>query len=842
MKLGAPEWLLFLPVIALVAWRWPWLGLLRPLRAASLLLVVLILTQPAWRLASDGMDLWVLVDRSASAATRISEALPEWEALLRRGQGTEDRLQFVEFAASPVIRGQGEINVHDIQETRSAFALQYTLAQLAPDRLSRILLLGDGFATESLTSVTDPLLQRKVPLDYRLLLSKPGLDARVADVSMPQRVRPGESILVEATVVANQDGAVPFEVRRDGQVIGSGQADVRKGEARLRFTDRLRMAGGHRYSVHLTPAGDVHPENNSSEAWIEVAASARALVVSTFEQDPVADVLRKQGMAVEHVVDPRQLHAGSLAATRLVVLNNVPSHRLPQGFLEALPFYVQEQGGGLLMAGGPQSFGSGGYFSSAVDELLPVSMELRKEHRKLRVAMCLVLDRSGSMAVNVASAGGSVTKMDLANEGSARAIELLGDADLISVFAVDSEAHSMVPLTEIGPSRDVINDAVRRIHSQGGGIFVYQGLKAGWEELQKSPVGQKHLILFADAADAEEPGAYENLLAEMTAAGATVSVIGLGTDTDVDAAFLQDVAHRGKGRALFNDNASELPALFAQETVAIARSAFIEEVTGLQSTPGWLEIAARPLKWLESVNGYNLSYLRPGATAAALSKDEFAAPLVAFWQRGIGRSAAVSFPLAGKFSENARGWAQYTDCVTTITRWLAGEDLPAGLGLQSQLEGTDLTLNLFYDESAAEQVATGDPRLVLASREESGRRSVAWERLAPGHFQARVSLRPGETTRGAVQIGKAAIPFGPVLAGGNAEWQFRPEALTELRAVSNLTGGRERLDLATAWEAPPQERFTSLANYLFVALLLLVVADALQTRLGGFRSRPTPAG
>jgi hypothetical protein len=88
-----------------------------------------------------------------------------------------------------------------------------------------------------------------------------------------------------------------------------------------------------------------------------------------------------------------------------------------------------------------------------------------------------------------------------------------------------------------------------------------------------------------------------------------------------------------------------------------------------------------------------------------------------------------------------------------------------------------------------------------------------------------------------VQIGKVAIPFGPVLAGSNAEWQFRPEALTELRAVSNLTGGRERLDLAGAWEAPLQERFTSHSRIILIALLLLVVADALHTRLGGFRAR-----
>ncbi len=72
-------------------------------------------------------------------------------------------------------------------------------------------------------------------------------------------------------------------------------------------------------------------------------------------------------------------------------------------------------------------------------------------------------------------------------------------------------------------------------------------------------MGQRHIILFADAADAEEPGDYMKLLAEMQKEKCTVSVIGLGTEKDSDADFLKDVAKRGNGRIFFNANANELP-------------------------------------------------------------------------------------------------------------------------------------------------------------------------------------------------------------------------------------------------------------------------------------------
>ncbi len=54
----------------------------------------------------------------------------------------------------------------------------------------------------------------------------------------------------------------------------------------------------------------------------------------------------------------------------------------------------------------------------------------------------------------------------------------------------------------------------------------------------------------------------------MRAEGATVSVIGLGTAGDSDARFLEDVAALGGGRMFFNADAAQLPAIFAQETVA----------------------------------------------------------------------------------------------------------------------------------------------------------------------------------------------------------------------------------------------------------------------------------
>ena len=542
----------------------------------------------------------------------------------------------------------------------------------------------------------------------------------------------------------------------------------------------------------------------------------------------MAKALSALNFTVETVTEPGKLHPGLLSGARAVVLNNVPAHEVPTDFLKSLDFFVREQGGGLLMAGGAHSFGSGGYFQSPVDALLPVSMELKSEHRKLAVALAIVMDRSGSMAVGIA---GGKTKMDLANSGAADAIHLLGPMDQVAVFAVDSQPTTVVPLTRIGDKQDQIADRVRKVKSAGGGIYVYEGLKAGWNALKKSPAGTRHLILFSDAQDSEEPGDYKNLIQTMTDNGCTISVIGLGTAQDVDSALLEDIAKRGNGRVFFSNEPMDIPKIFAQETVTIARSAFIKDPVGTQATGRWAEISPKPIDWMKQADGYNLSYAREDATVSLVSTDEYHAPLVAHARRGLGRSAAVSFPLGGEYSESVRDWPGYGDFLQTMGRFLMGGEIPPGIALRHRLDGTRLTLDLLYDpETWSQKLASMPPKIRLLDDTVGGAFDVPWRRIAPGHFSVTRDLNEGGVVRGAVQVGEHALAFGPLGVGSAVEWAFEPDKLTELRAVSNQTGGRELLDLSKAWLRPPFIAETSLHLPLGIALVLLVLTEALMTR------------
>lgn len=843
MRFVHPEWFLLLLLLAAAGGFWRRLSLHRPLRVLCLILGTLVLAQPQIRRQSDGLDLWVMVDQSDSAKDLLTPKLAEWETILNKSKGSADRLRFVDFAGEAVARGaQMRAGAGGTQyggprhATRMKSAADYTLAQIEASRASRLLVLTDGFSTEPLDGLAERLAKQGVPLDYRLATQDVVGDLRVAAFSLPRRVQLREAFLAEAVVLGDRQGKVPVELFRNGQSIGLREVEMVEGVGRLRFTDRLSASGAFRYEVRLMVTDDPLLGNNVASQWVEVQGGPRVVLLTAYENDPLVSTLTAQGFEVEVITDLSRAGVGTLTGAKVVLLNNVPAYRMDSGFVRALDFFVNQQGGGLAMIGGKQSFAAGGWYGSPVEPLLPVSMELKQEHRKLAVAMAIVMDRSGSMAMTVP--GSSLQKMDLANEGAARGIELLGDNDMATIFAVDSAAHRVSPLVAVGPNRGTLQNAARRVQSTGGGIFVYQGLKAAWEELQKAKVGQRHIILFADAADAEEPGDYVNLLAEMQKEKATVSVIGMGTDKDTDAAFLQDVAKRGNGRIFFNANPTELPALFAQETVAVARSAFIEEPVPVKGTPGWMEMAAGSLEWMPKADGYNLSYLRPGATQAAISGDEYVAPLVAFWQRGTGRVAAVSFPLGGDFSQQTRAWKNYGGFCQSLTRWLMGEQTPPGIGLRTVMDGSRLKADLFYDESWNDKIAAQAPELVLVKGADGKVRPVGWERLSPGHFRATFDVEGDTYVRGAVKIGDAAFPFGPVNAVTNPEWTFDKARLEELRTVSARSGGSERVDLSDVWNAPRPPAWRDMQGWLLTALLLAVLLEALATRVGWTLRKP----
>ena len=201
IRFAAPEWALLALLLLVVGFAWRSLRLWLPLRALCLMLLVLALMQPEIRRLGRGLDLWVLVDRSASAADGMTARLAEWESLLERSKGPDDRLFYVDYADVPVVRAEGTGDYSEsVQATRTQLALRHALSHMGGDRAARILALTDGYSTEPLGDIAERLTRQRVSLDYRLVTPPVAADYGVTDLRLPARAQPGEPFIIEVDV------------------------------------------------------------------------------------------------------------------------------------------------------------------------------------------------------------------------------------------------------------------------------------------------------------------------------------------------------------------------------------------------------------------------------------------------------------------------------------------------------------------------------------------------------------------------------------------------------------------------------------------------------------------
>jgi hypothetical protein len=716
------------------------------------------------------------------------------------------------------------------------------LSLIPKDSPGRILVLSDGRWTgRDPSTLAGVAADRRVAVDYRHRSRPAAGDLAIARVDAPSAVAPGEGFIITAWVQSPVEDIISYEVLRGDKVIASGEQRVTAGLNRLTFRDRAADSGSQNYQLRIrTIADDPVPENNVARVLVGVTGPRPILHLTPTNTSGLTALLKAGGLNV-HAMTPDQFDfkLESLSGYSAVILENVPAEKIGRRNMETLASWVRASGSGLLFTGGKQSYGPGGYYKSPLEPILPVSMELRQEHRKFAMAIVVALDRSGSMAIPVA--GGKV-KMDLANLGTAQVLDMLGPMDEFGCYAVDTSPHEIVSLG-IVKDKDRIRDKILRIQSMGGGIYVDEALIASAGMIRHAKAGTKHIVLFADAADAEQPGDYKELLEKTSKAGITVSVIGLGNEKDKDVPLLKDIAKLGGGRFLITDSPEELPRLFAQDTFVVARNSFLDDPVMAQPTPGLTALAGRPFALDQPLGGYNLCYLRPEATLGAISRDEYNAPIVASWQAGSGRVVCYTGEADGKYAGAFAKSRETGDFYTSLARWAAGQSgsLTDSMIVTQELRNGVNRIQLHLDPERKAEPFAGVPLLqTLRARPGEAPRTetvpLTW--AGPDTLVAEVSLEGEETALSTVSIpGQKPQSLPPVCLPYSPEFAPSPLGSSDDRGRASLerlarsTGGVERVDLSGVWkDMPKRPRSFPLAPWLLLTAVVCLLLEVLERR------------
>jgi Mg-chelatase subunit ChlD len=844
-----PVWLLLLIPLGTAWFTWPLPNRgLKLLRAAVFILVVLALAQLAIRLPDRAGTIVVVADRSESMPQNSDASEKEIIGLLHKGMGPRDQLGVVSFGREAVVEQSPQQTefagfTADVGVDHSSLndGVEAALALIPPDGGGRILVVSDGKWTgQDPAAAAARAAGRGVAVDYRLLTRPQVGDVAIQSFLTPQSVLPGQAFVLSAWVQSPSEQDVQYQLRRDDEIIASGHKTVAAGLTRLMFRDRAGNAGVSEYNLTVQgPKDDPVPENNSARVLVGIEGSKPLLVVSLAgENSGLVKLLRAGGVTVAGKT-PEQCNWSleELSEFSAVILENVPAGQVGMNGMATLASWVENTGSGLAMTGGQKSYGPGGYFKSPLERILPISMELRKEHRKLSVAVVVALDRSGSMAM---PAGGGREKIDLADLGTVQVLDLLSPMDEFGVFAVDTEAHEIVPLDTVEHNAGY-RSKILSIDSEGGGIYIYEALVASARMISAAHAQTKHIILFSDAADAEQSDHYQDIVAKLRDAGVTVSVVGLGTEHDCDADMLKDLARRGGGECYFSDNPDEIPRIFAQDTFTIARSTFIDQATPFSLTAGYSLLGAQLSSAPPSLGGYNLCYIRPTANLAAVTGDDYKAPVVASWNAGNGRVLCYLGEADGKYSGNFAKWNQAGEFYSTLARWIAGkhEPLPDEMLLTQEIRDGVCFLQLHLDPERKDDPFSNLPRVnvlhgLAGAPPTKETVSLTWKDA--DLLEAAIPIAGRETILNTVEIsGHQPVTLPPVCLPYSPE--FAPDqpgrGEAALAQIATTTGGKERVEIPKMWdELPVKSRYVELAPWLLVAAAILFLLEIFERRTG----------
>jgi uncharacterized membrane protein len=248
------------------------------------------------------------------------------------------------------------------------------------------------------------LRSRGVPV-YTVGIGSPRFpkDVEIARIEVPRTVLKNSTVLVNVVIVQRGMGGqrLPVVVEDSGRIVGSATAVMpRDGEAlQVRIRVPASETGARLLRVHVpVQDGEMVRENNERRTLLVVRDRREKILY--FEGEPRFE-LKFARQAVEGdaniqlvtllrsakdkflrlgVDDSLELASGfprtreELFSYRAIMLGSIEASAFSADQLRMISDFVSERGGGLLLLGGRQSFGEGGYVGTPLADAFPVEL------------------------------------------------------------------------------------------------------------------------------------------------------------------------------------------------------------------------------------------------------------------------------------------------------------------------------------------------------------------------------------------------------------------------------------------------------------------------------------
>lgn len=743
--------------------------------------------------------------------------------------------------------------------TNAADGIQLALATMSKDAMHRLMLIWDGNQTagnleEALAQASSlgvpidvmplrydvqnevmverfiaPAVKREnEPFTIDVILRSTNVlpvtgKLTVMDRGQPMDLRPETPGLDPTRVVTLKPGLNVEHVRVPS--LGAGNGGVRQFRARFDaegiMTEIPGAAQPGAAEVAVGPDGtpvapvsiDTVPDNNAADAFTFVRGKGSILYVDNVLDgngghgpgDILARALSDEGITLKRIkLDQFPSSLVDLTTNDAIILANIP--RGTGGISEAqdkmLRAYVHDMGGGLLMLGGEESFGAGGWQGSEVEKILPVDMDIPAQRQVGKGALALVMhscempdgnywgiqcaikavetlsekDEIGILSYGWRGAGGG-------GGGSQWDYPLADKGDGSRVIA----AIKKMALGDMPDFDDAMNVALNGLNGQGG--------------LIRSNARHKHVIIISDG-DPQPPSA--PVVAAYRAAKVSVSTVsvyphigGAGANGLIPPTMDQIAKDTGgKSYGPINANPSQLPQIFIKEATIVRRSLIHEDPGGLPVR--LLDGADDTVKGLgefEPVFGIVLtSRKNDPKVQMPLTAGKANDPLLAHWQTGLGKAAVFTSDAHNKWAPRWVASPAYSKFWAQVVRHIAKPPMSNDFEIQvTQVGEKGKIVVEAINKDDGFQNFLGVSGMVIGP--DMVDRDVRLVQTGPGTYEGEFDARePGSYVVSLEARGRDKNTGGSLIAGlainSSPEMRDLKSNEARLREIATRTGGR----------------------------------------------------
>ena len=829
IQFDQPLWLLLAPASWALAW---WMGrrslsglsgvrrrVVWGLRFAVLGLLAAAIAEPEMRRVGRDLSVIVVVDTSRSMPPGVNDALKRYLERAAEGANPGDRMAvvtaaekaFAQSLPSDRVRASDRAaalkpedwNTGGREGTDLAAGVRMALAVKPEDTAARVVLFSDGNETAgSLVSAARAARAAGAPIDVLPMPFEIEREVVFESIAAPATARVGQTVNVRFVLTSTKAAKGRVSLLANGRVVplgeGGSSLPVSLEAGRNVITAQVTLSEPRPQSFEAvfepSEAGsDTIAQNNRAMAATFVSSEARVLVLASGAEaaGPIARALAEAKIDAE----VRASSGGWQASEELrgydaVVLVDTPAYDFSQRQMEELASYVHDSGGGLVMVGGPNSFGAGGWINTPVADALPVRLDPPQKRQIPRGALALVM-HSCEMP------DGNYWGMKTA-EAAANALSRL---DLLGIIeygwqAGGTGASWAYPLSEVGDGKGV-RRALQGL--QFGDMPDFTPLmEEALDALVKAKASAKHVVIVSDGDPQAPPAA---LVQKFIDNKVSVSAVLVFPHTFYGPEFqrLQNIATRTGGRMYSVTKAGDtgaLPQIFIKEAQT-ARRALIWE--GDPITPVVVNAAAESMRGvsggLPPITGYVVTGDREGLALTTVRSPE-GDPIAAQMQHGLGRSVAFTSDAAPRWSTAWMGWAQYRAFWEQQVRWAMRPTGSANVSVTTLSEGAktrvivtaldaggeSLNFARFRGRVTRPDLSAGDVELRQTG---PGRYEGEFDSGAAGTYLA--SLRYDVAREGRVESGVAQASVSRPFSD---EYRALKDNAALLRQAAEASGGR----------------------------------------------------